>query len=168
MLIDLIYFFVTFFITFLLYPFWINFVYRFQMGEEVRTDGPETHFKKTGTPTMGGLVFLISVALVTFIFNRSRTQTLFPLFVSALAGLFGILEDLSKVYRKSGLPNLLAVYTGKLSRTLIVILKFANLKIWSPLIKSMDLVGSKYESGLKTHQKFIIQGSIAGFVALWA
>jgi len=168
MLIDLLYFFVTFFITFLLYPFWINFVYRFQMGEEVRTDGPETHLKKRGTPTMGGLVFLITVSIITFIFNRSRTQTLFPLFVSALAGLFGILEDLSKVYRKSGLPNLLAIYTEKISRKLILFLKFAKLKIWSPFVKLTELVGSKYDSGLKTHQKFLIQGSIAGFVALWA
>ena len=168
MLTDLLYFFIAFLITFILYPFWINFVYKFQMGEEIRTDGPESHLKKRGTPTMGGLVFLITVSMITFIFNRSRTQTLFPLFVSASAGLFGILEDLSKVYWKSGLPNLLKIYTGTIGKKLLVFVKLANLKIWSPFVKLMALVGSSADTGLKTHHKFLIQGSIAGFVALWA
>ena len=53
-----------------LYPFWIGFVYKFNMGEEVRGDGPQSHLKKAGTPTMGGLVFILTTALLTFVFNR--------------------------------------------------------------------------------------------------
>ncbi len=93
MLLNLIYLFISSFLTFLLYPFWIKFVYKFHMGEEIREDGPATHLQKLGTPTMGGLVFILTVALITFVFNRSRTQTLFPVFVAALAGLFGLIED---------------------------------------------------------------------------
>lgn len=96
-------------ISFALYPVWISFVYKYQMGEDVREDGPQSHLKKKGTPTMGGLVFLVTVSLVTFIFNKSRTQTLFPLLVAAMAGLFGIVEDLSKLYRTSGLRQLLMI-----------------------------------------------------------
>ena len=75
------------------------------MGEDIRNDGPKSHLKKIGTPTMGGLVFLVTVSFITLVFNRSRTQTLFPILVTAMAGLFGVMEDLSKVYRKSKLSG---------------------------------------------------------------
>src|SRR3990167_9007002 len=104
MVVQLLYLFLTVAITFILYPIWIKFVYKFQMGEEIRGDGPKTHLSKRGTLTMGGLVFIFTVSLVTFFLNRSRTQTLFPLFIASLAGLFGLIEDFSKVYKKSGLP----------------------------------------------------------------
>ena len=107
MVVQLLYLFLTVAITFILYPIWIKFVYKFQMGEEIRGDGPKTHLSKRGTPTMGGLVFIFTVSLVTFFLNRSRTQTLFPLFIACLAGLFGLMEDFSKVYKKSGLPGFL-------------------------------------------------------------
>ena len=40
----------------LLYPIYINFLYRYQIGEEIREDGPKTHQSKRGTPTMGGMI----------------------------------------------------------------------------------------------------------------
>src|SRR3972149_6551761 len=110
-----LYLFLTSIFTFIFYPFWIKFVYKFQMGEEARPDGPQTHLVKRGTPTMGGLVFLLTVSLVTFFLNRSRTQTLFPLFIACLAGLFGLMEDFSKVYKKSGLPGFLHYHLSFIS-----------------------------------------------------
>src|SRR3989344_2171872 len=89
-------------ITFILYPIWINFVYKYHMGEAIRSDGPQAHLKKQGTPTMGGLVFILTVSVITLVFNRSRTQTLFPVLVACMAGLFGILEDFSKIYKTTG------------------------------------------------------------------
>lgn len=105
---ELLFVFAACIVTFVLYPFWISFVYKYHMGEEIRKDGPKTHLQKRGTPSMGGLVFFITVSVITLLWNRSRTQTLFPIVVTSMAGLFGILEDFSKVYKKSGLSPILS------------------------------------------------------------
>lgn len=166
---DLLYLFLTAFVTFLLYPIWIDFVYKFQMGEEIRKDGPKSHLAKQGTPTMGGFVFILTVALVTFIFNRSRTQTLFPVFVASLAGLFGIIEDFSKVYKKSGLPSFFRYHFPALFKPKLP--NFGIFKIithpWEAFKEFWRVVGSNQDRGLKTYQKFLIQGFIGGFVAYW-
>lgn len=117
---------------------------------------------------MGGLVFVLVVGLVTVLFNRSRDQTVFPVFVAALAGLFGLIEDLSKVYRKSGLPgffeyHLGTINLGRLGKLLSAI--FA--KPWSVYTEFWRVVGSKTDVGIKTHEKFFIQAAIGGFVAYW-
>lgn len=174
MLENLLYLFLAFLISFVLYPLWIGFVYKFQMGEEIRQDGPKTHLAKQGTPTMGGLVFVLSVGIVTFLFNTSREQTLFPLFVAALAGLFGLLEDFSKVYKKSGLPGFLSYHFGLpllrfLRRFKIKKPLFLGVfsKLWFLYTEFWRVVGSRTDVGFKTHQKFFIQALIGGFVAYW-
>jgi phospho-N-acetylmuramoyl-pentapeptide-transferase len=161
--IQLLYLFLAGIIAFILYPVWIRFVYKYHMGEEVREDGPKSHEVKRGTPTMGGIVFIFTVALITFFLNRSRTQTLFPLFVASLAGLFGIIEDLTKVYKKSGLPGFfrssLPFLRGK---------KHIILTPWYTFKEFWRTVGSRTDSGgLETYQKFLIQAGIGGFVASW-
>jgi len=167
-LIDLLLLFLACFISFALYPLWINFVYKFQMGENIRKDGPETHLKKEGTPTMGGLVFVVSVTLVSLVFNRSRTQTLFPLFVATLAGLLGLLEDFTKVYRRSGLPGFFEYHFGRLFRTIRTVKVYFFSKIWDSFKEFSRIVGSSDEGSIKTYHKFIFQGVIAGFVSYWA
>ncbi len=159
-------------VSFILYPFWIKFVYKFQMGEGIRSDGPQSHLIKTNTPTMGGIIFVLVVSVMTLLFNRSRTQTLFPLFLASLAGLLGLFEDFTKVYRKSGLPNFFEYHFGKFFK-----IKSANevarehaplwLKPWYMFKEFSRVVGSSSESGLQTYQKFIIEGLLGGFAAYW-
>lgn len=165
MLIDLIHLFVAVLLSALLYPFWIYFVYRYQMGEQVRAEGPRTHLKKQGTPTMGGLVFIFVAAIITFIFNRSRTQTLFPLFMASLAGLFGLVEDFTKVFGTSTLGRILM-----LRRAVSTSVK----KVRSPFVKGISAfkefwrtVGSNPDRGFQTYEKFLFQFLIAGFAAYW-
>lgn len=169
LMLDLLLLFLACLVSLALYPLWINFVYRFQMGENVRSDGPLTHKKKEGTPTMGGMVFVFSVAIVSLVFNRSRTQTLFPLFVATSSGLLGMLEDFTKVYRKSGLPGFFHYHFGKLfqKRSGNFILTRVLRKIWESFKKISNIVGSSDDSGIQTYKKFIIQGLIAGFVSYW-
>ena len=167
MLIDLIHLFIAVFLSLIFYPFWIKFVYSFQMGEKIRGEGPKSHLKKQGTPTMGGLVFILVTALITFLFNRSRTQTLFPIFVASLAGLFGLIEDFTKVFSNS------LFFKGLLSFKRKVFGVFR--KPEGPLQKVVGsfrefwrVVGSNREStGLQTYEKFLVQFSIGGFVAYW-
>ena len=50
-------------ITMLLYPWFIEKLQRKKVGEKIREDGPETHAKKAGTPTMGGILVLIALVV---------------------------------------------------------------------------------------------------------
>jgi len=169
LMLDLLLLLLAFLISSVLYPFWINFVYRFQMGESIRGDGPMTHKKKEGTPTMGGMVFVFTVAVVSLIFNRSRTQTLFPLFVATISGLLGMLEDFTKVYKKSGLPGFFEYNFGRFFKRK----HFGSIrirvfdKIWGFFKEISRTVGSSDDSGIQTYKKFIVQGLIAGFVSYW-
>lgn len=164
MLTQLLHLFFATVITFLLYPIWIKFVYKYQMGEEIRTDGPETHLKKKGTPTMGGLVFILTVSLITFIFNRYRTQTLFPVFVASLAGLFGLTEDFVKVYKHSLFPTFFRRKEEAIERK-----GDAKVNLWSYFTEFWRIVGSDTPKGKgpQTYQKFLFQAGIGGFVAYW-
>jgi phospho-N-acetylmuramoyl-pentapeptide-transferase len=165
---QLLHLFVSAAISVVLYPVWIRFVYKYQMGEDVRTDGPQTHLAKRGTPTMGGLVFVLTVGLVTVFSNRSRDQTVFPLFVASLAGLFGLLEDLAKVYKRSGLPGFFEYHFGTLSLGIVgVVLVRLVRKPWFFFTEFWRIVGSNTDVGIQTHQKFFIQAIIAGFVSYW-
>lgn len=141
------------------------------MGEKIRTDGPQTHVKKQGTPTMGGLVFIFTVSMVTFIFNRSRTQTLFPLFVASMAALFGILEDFTKVYKFSSLGDIFRSDKTGLNpgpRVLQSLVEKLRLNyIWAPFKEFARVIGSSSDKGIQTYQKLLIQLLIAGFVSYW-
>lgn len=168
MLNDLILLFTSFLIASFLYPLYIKFLYRFQFGEEIRQDGPESHLKKSGTPTMGGLVILVAVFLTTFFFNLNVTQTIFPLFVIALSGLFGIIEDLTKISAKNGYE----FFKFNPSNNSLIRLskKFLNFVFGKPakmFVEFWRMLGSKTDRGLQSYQKFLIQASIAGFVSYW-
>ncbi|MBI2414698.1 phospho-N-acetylmuramoyl-pentapeptide-transferase [candidate division WWE3 bacterium] len=139
------------------------------MGERIRVDGPTTHIIKRGTPTMGGLVFIFVVAFITFVFNQSRTQTLFPVLVAGMAGLFGLIEDLSKIYKSNGI-NL--YFKFPFLQKIFTLPKFLKMfsfiaKPWGWFVEFWRVVGSSDDRGLQTYQKFFIQSFIGGFVAYW-
>jgi len=165
---DLILLFISFGLSVLMYPIYIKFLYRFQLGEEIRGDGPESHLKKSGTPTMGGLVILIAVFLTTLFFNLNITQTIFPLFVIALSGLFGIIEDLTKISAKTG--YVFFKFNPGNNFLIINVKKFLNFIFGKPaelFVEFWRMLGSKTERGLQSYQKFLIQAGIAGFVSYW-
>ncbi|MDE2029121.1 MAG: phospho-N-acetylmuramoyl-pentapeptide-transferase [Alphaproteobacteria bacterium] len=77
-------------------------------GQPIRDDGPETHLKKRGTPTMGGLMILVSVVISTLLWaDWSNTYTWTVLFVTMGFGLVGFLDDYQKLTRRShrGVPG---------------------------------------------------------------
>ncbi|MEI6601938.1 MAG: phospho-N-acetylmuramoyl-pentapeptide-transferase [Clostridia bacterium] len=84
----------------LLGPLLIPFLKRLKVGQTVRDDGPKTHFVKSGTPTMGGLIFLIPVLLGGAVLSFFQ-PSLIPVVVSTFFfGLIGFLDDYLKVVRK--------------------------------------------------------------------
>jgi len=71
-------------------------------GQPIRLDGPETHLKKKGTPTMGGLMILVSVIISTLIWvDLGDTFTWIVLFVTLGFGLIGFADDYRKLTRRS-------------------------------------------------------------------
>lgn len=87
----------SFVITALLGPVVIPFLRRLKVGQMVREDGPQTHLKKTGTPTMGGILILISVVVTSLVYIKEYPKVVPILFLTFGFGLIGFLDDYIKV-----------------------------------------------------------------------
>ena len=98
---------VAFLITVLISPIFIPFLRRLKFGQSIREEGPKSHQKKTGTPTMGGLMILLSITIATLImtfkFSEPSIETYLLLFVTFGFGLLGFLDDFIKVVMKRNL-----------------------------------------------------------------
>lgn len=71
-------------------------------GQPIRSDGPQTHLKKKGTPTMGGLMILVSIAISVLLWtNLFNPYIWMLLFVMAGFGLAGLLDDYLKLTKRS-------------------------------------------------------------------
>lgn len=88
---------ISFAISVLLGPVVIPFLRRLKIGQTERTEGPESHLKKNGTPTMGGILILISVVITSLLFVRKYPRIIPVLFLTLGFGLVGFLDDYIKV-----------------------------------------------------------------------
>lgn len=91
---------VSFAISVFLGPLVIPFLRRLKVGQTERTEGPESHLKKNGTPTMGGILILISVVAASLLFVRDYPSIIPVLFLTLGFGLVGFLDDYIKVVLK--------------------------------------------------------------------
>ena len=88
-------------ISLLLGPRFIAWLRKLQIGETIRTDGPEAHKKKAGTPTMGGTLILLAVAAATLLWADLRNRYIWILlFVLISFGLIGFIDDYRKLVLK--------------------------------------------------------------------
>ncbi len=91
---------ISFAISVALGPLVIPFLRRLKMGQTERVEGVQSHLKKAGTPTMGGLMFLIAATVTSLFFVRDYPKIL-PILVLTLGfGLIGFLDDYLKVVLK--------------------------------------------------------------------
>ncbi len=88
---------VSFFITLILAPIVIPFLRKMKIGQTEREEGVESHLKKAGTPTMGGLIFLVSISVTCLFFVRRYPRIIPVLFLLIGFGLIGFLDDFLKV-----------------------------------------------------------------------
>lgn len=91
---------IAFGISVILCPIMIPFLKKLKFGQFVRDDGPESHLKKSGTPTMGGLIILCSIVLTSLFYIRNYPKIVPILFVTLGFGLVGFLDDYIKVVMK--------------------------------------------------------------------
>lgn len=94
---------ISFGISVILCPIIIPFLRKLKFGQYVRDDGPESHLKKAGTPTMGGLVILVSILLTSLIYIRRYPDIIPVLFMTLGFGIIGFLDDYIKVVMKRSL-----------------------------------------------------------------
>ena len=93
-------------ITALILSFWlgpkiIRKLREYQIGESAKLDAPKTHLAKAGTPTMGGLIVLLSVLIPALLWTDLKNgYILLILFVTVTLGAVGFLDDFLKVVRK--------------------------------------------------------------------
>ena len=95
--------FISFALTVLLCPIFIPILHRMKFGQFIREEGPESHLKKAGTPTMGGIVMLaaFTVSSLAYMFNESQ---IFPVILLTVGfGFIGFLDDFIKLAKKRSL-----------------------------------------------------------------
>ncbi|MFD0715136.1 phospho-N-acetylmuramoyl-pentapeptide-transferase [Paenibacillus sp. GCM10027626] len=93
----------AFLLAVLLGPLFIPLLRRMKFGQQVRTDGPQSHLKKQGTPTMGGIIIILA-ALLAFLKFSDKTISFWVLLVSTLGfGLVGFMDDYIKIVFKRSL-----------------------------------------------------------------
>ena len=168
------------FVGFLAGPATIRYLRRMKMGQAVRTDGPKTHYVKDGTPTMGGVLILIAIALSTLLWmDLSNRYVWVVLFVTLGFGWIGWVDDYRKVVRHD--PKGMSAKEKFGWQTLIglvasVYLAFAismpaNMSVWEMVI---SWVQSGFPMQLPSHADLIIPFfkhfayplGIFGFIAL--
>ena len=96
---------ISFAISAALGPVVIPLLRRLKFGQTVRDDGPKSHLKKSGTPTMGGLIILAGIVITSLLYVKDYPGIIPILFVTAGFGIIGFLDDYIKIilHRSEGL-----------------------------------------------------------------
>lgn len=155
-------------LTFSLYPFLINFLYRFQIREEINPEVPRTHFAKQGTPTAAGILMLIVFLVLNGLFNRASLTVPILLVAFAFGGL-GLLEDFFKIYHRSRLRSAVRrtispiVTLSDLSWNLYKLALFP----WNAFKEVFRALGSTTVGGIAPYQKVLLQTAVAALFAVW-
>ena len=96
---------ISFLISIALGPVVIPFLRKLKMGQTERVEGVQSHLKKAGTPTMGGVIFLIATMITALFYVKDYPKIIPVLFLTMGFGIIGFLDDYLKVvlHRSDGL-----------------------------------------------------------------
>lgn len=81
----------------------INILHRLKFGQNIRDDGPRSHLKKAGTPTMGGILILLSLVVALIAVRDFSPEVIWVLFLTLGFGLIGLIDDLIIILTKRSL-----------------------------------------------------------------
>jgi phospho-N-acetylmuramoyl-pentapeptide-transferase len=82
-------------------PLVIPMLHKLKFGQNIRAEGPKSHLKKAGTPTMGGIIFMVSTIITMLIIVRyTNDEAMIVLYCFIAFGLIGLIDDLLKITRK--------------------------------------------------------------------
>jgi len=131
-------------LSFILGPYLIDKLKVLKCGEVVRADGPQTHFSKAGTPTMGGAIILLVVIVSVLLWgNLSNLYVWLLTFVTVGMGAIGFIDDYIKVVRKDkgglkGRTKLGAQVAVALTVVLVLYFTNFNTVVTIPFFKSAN------------------------------
>lgn len=91
---------IAFALTAVMGPFVIPYLHKLKVGQTVRDDGPESHLKKNGTPTMGGIMIIAGMLLTSLLYVRDYPDVIPVLMMTVGFGLVGFIDDYVKVVLK--------------------------------------------------------------------
>ena len=91
---------ISFAISVILGPVIIPFLRKLKMGQTERVEGVQSHLKKAGTPTMGGIIFLIATVVTSLFYVKDYPKVIPVLFLTLGFGIIGFLDDYLKVVLK--------------------------------------------------------------------
>lgn len=91
---------IAFGVCVVLCPLLIPFLKRMKFGQFIRQEGPESHLKKSGTPTMGGIIIVLSISITSLFYIRDYKEIIPVLFVTIGFGIIGFMDDYIKVVMK--------------------------------------------------------------------
>lgn len=82
-------------------PLVIPMLHKLKFGQNIREEGPRSHLKKAGTPTMGGIIFITSTIITTLIFvEQINYEVMIIIYCFIAFGLIGLIDDFLKIRRK--------------------------------------------------------------------
>ena len=101
--INLIYFLIAFILTVILGKIILPILRKMKVGQNERLDGPRSHLRKQGTPTMGGIIIILSMVIVGFSFCIiNKSYEILPVVLASLGfGLVGLIDDFKKLVLKN-------------------------------------------------------------------
>lgn len=169
----LVYFIGTTIWAFLLSPVIIDILYKLNVKRKGKGDMAtkmDEEKGKIGTPIMGGLIFIITTVVITFLFNWERNYTWLPIGAFILSACLGAIDDLLNIFgaqRKQPRPlkmhlKLIVVHKSLLKR-LYLILTLP----WAIFVRFFKMLGSLSRVGLQPHEKIFVQAFIGATVGLW-
>jgi phospho-N-acetylmuramoyl-pentapeptide-transferase len=139
-------FFTAFFVCWLVGPYFIARLLRLQVGQTIRDDGPQSHKKKQGTPTMGGALILFGILVPSLIWvDLTNPMVLAVLAVTFGFGLVGYVDDFAKVKKKNskGIPGKVRLAVEFLISGIVIGLLVYNdvipTKLYAPFFKEFSL-----------------------------
>lgn len=94
---------ISFAVCAVLCPLLIPFLKKLKFGQYIREEGPQSHQKKSGTPTMGGIVIVLSIAITSLIYIKDYKGIIPILFSTVGFGIIGFMDDYIKVVMKRNL-----------------------------------------------------------------
>ncbi|SKC78842.1 phospho-N-acetylmuramoyl-pentapeptide-transferase [Maledivibacter halophilus] len=94
---------ISFILTLVLGYFIIPFLRRLKVGQSIRAEGPQSHYTKSGTPTMGGIIMIAAILITTLTSGKLNRHMYIVLFSTLGFGLIGFIDDFIKVVLKRNL-----------------------------------------------------------------
>lgn len=135
---------ISFVLSVIMGPIVIPFLRKLKMGQTEREEGVKSHLKKAGTPTMGGVMILISVIVTSLFYVKDYPKIIPVLFLTVGFGLIGFLDDYLKVVMKRS-DGLFPMQKMALQIVVTAIFAFYVVKVAKvPLTMLIPFSGGKY------------------------